>query len=763
MSLARWNKAAPPRLFWFLVVLLLLAVPSLSLAQAPAEATAAPAAGAAPAAPAAKAAAAPAHASAPPPDSWAGQLEMLSRWVDQRRGPGQCEDRCYALDRLRITGAVGEGPLQFELSGGVLADGPVAVPLFGPPAHVRIEAILDDGRPASRREAAPISFENDHYYLWTAARRFVLRGTLSLDGDLTLLVAGPLNTFEADVTGGSVAEGAQLSGLSGATLHFSRDGGAAAQSAGPTVFQLSRAVRVGREIGFEYRLVLRSGTDLGVVRLPLAFGEKVLDVSGASGFRVEGEELVLPTSGRTAEVTISGTLPKVGVFSPDPRSAYEWWLFESDAEHRLTVKGDARQVDAAESPIPRTQATSRLLLVQRGQRVEVAVEPLAGVEVLAAVVRKHHRALILTERGDLVADDELTYENNGIDYLPYAPGGRPIFLATDGKAQRIMHQGAAAEEVLVPLQTGSHRIQVQSLGQAAVRPLGGTLELPMPRYSLTASEVALMVGLPERVVPLALLGGDRPVWFADTGDAVAVAIGFVAAWIAVRPGGAPGRARLRALRALGGLIMAGLWFVAPATFVAILVGIATAGAAWLVGRLFRGTSRAVAMVVLLGVGGLALLVGLFAVSAGRYQSERWNSYESAMAPAAAPRAVKGEEPSKGGGSLAPGGAVLEGVTPVALSLPDYERAVKASRELVTRDRAFRPVLVYTTSSALVPLALLWLAGATVLLAAHRAPLTELYQRAAARLSRRPEDEGQDTDRPGGGRPQGGPRPAAPLG
>ncbi|WP_437660525.1 hypothetical protein [Sorangium sp. So ce1182] len=765
MSLARWNKAVPSRLFGLLMLLLLLAVPSLAPGQPAAEPTGAPAAGATPATPAAKqGAAAPARGAALPPDSWAGQLEMLSRWVEERGAAGECAERCYALDRLRITGAVGEGPLQFELSGGVLADGPVAVPLFGPPEHVRIEAVLDDGRPASRREAAPISFEEGHYYLWTAARRFVLRGTLSLEGDLTLLVAGPLNSFEADVTGGTVAEGARLSGLSEATLHFSPDGGAAAESAGPTVFQLSRAVRVGREIGFEYRLVMRSGSDLGVVRLPLAFGEKVLDVAGASGFRIEGSELVLPTSGRSAEMKITGTLPKVGAFSPDPRSAYEWWLFESDAEHRLTVKGDARQVDAAESPIPRTQATSRLLLVQRGQRVEVNVEPLAGVEVLAAVVREHRRTLVLTERGDLVADDSLSYENNGIDYLTYAPGGRPIYLATDAKAQRIMHQGAAAEEVLVPLQTGSHTIQVQSLAQASVRPLGGSMELPMPSYPLTASQLRLTVGLPERVLPLALLGGDRPVWFADTGDAVAVVIGFVAAWIAVRPGAATSRGRRRALRALGGLVMAGLWFVAPATFVALLVGIATAAAAWLVGRLFRGTSRAVAMVVLLGAGGLALLIGLFAVSAGRYQAGRWRSaYETAENAASAPssaRRAKDDDQVKGGGSLAPGGAVLEGVTPVALGLPSYARNLHVSRELVTRDRAFRPVLVYTTSAALVPLALLWLAGVAVLLNAHRAALMELYRRAATRLARRPED-GHDVDRRGGGgRSHGSGRPAA---
>ena len=55
----------------------------------------------------------------------------------------------------------------------------------------------------------------------------------------------------------------------------------------------------------------------------------------------------------------------------------------------MTVTGDARQLDSAESPIARTQATSRLFLVQKGQHIEVTVQPLVSVEVLAAVVRNH--------------------------------------------------------------------------------------------------------------------------------------------------------------------------------------------------------------------------------------------------------------------------------------------------------------------------------------------------------------------------------------
>lgn len=755
MSLPRFNGAAVRRLVHLAFVLLVLIAPAQARSQPEGSGPATPAAPAAAPAPAASAprpAAGDSAGAAFPPASWAAQIETLARWVDQRSGEDRCTERCYILDRLRITGVVGEGPLGFELSGAVLADGPVAVPLFGPPAHVRIEATLAASGAAAPGahvargvEQAPIGFEDDHYFLWTAARRFTLRGTLSLEGDLALTIPGPLNTLEANVTGGTVVEGARLSGLTGATIHFSRDGGAG-QSAGPTVFQLSRAVRVGREIGFEYRLVIRSGTELGVVRLPLAFEEKVLDVAGATGWRVEGSDLVLSTAGRSADMKVTGTLAKVGTFSPDPRSAYEWWLLESDPEHRVMVKGDARQVDSAESPIARTQATSRLLLVQKGQQIEVTLQPLSSVEVLAAVVREHRRTLVLTERGDLVADDALTYENNGIDYLLYTPGGRPIYLATDAKPERIMHQDKAVEEVLVPLQTGSHSVRLQSLAQAGVHALGGSVELPMPSYPLTASQVGLTVGLPERVVPLALLGGDRPAWFADGNDVFAVVLGFAVGALAVRRSVARSRGRLRALRVLGGLTLAGLWFLSPPVFVTVLVALATAGAAWLVTRLFHGARRAAALVALLAVAGCVGLVLLAMVSITRSPSRSQRVYAPSSdlaAPSSVTRGGGDKDAEKTGNYLAQvaTGGVLEGVTPVALSMPSYARSLYVSRELVTRERAFRPVLVYATEWALGPLALLWLMAVAVVLAEHRAQLTAVYRRAAEWLMRKPDEQG----------------------
>src|SRR5262249_7391332 len=160
-----------------------------------------------------------------------------------------------------------------ELEGSVLADGAIAVPLFGPPDKVRLDAVTEDGKPAA------IGFEGDHYYVHTASKRFVLRGTLAFQDDLALTIAGPLNLLEADWKHGRVGEGARLSGLSASTIHLEVDAGTPAPATAPTVFQLARAVRVGRDIAFEYRLTMRSGIDLGVVRLPLKYGERVLDVA----------------------------------------------------------------------------------------------------------------------------------------------------------------------------------------------------------------------------------------------------------------------------------------------------------------------------------------------------------------------------------------------------------------------------------------------------------------------------------------------------
>jgi len=666
----------------------------------------------------------------PPDDSWAAQLEHLVRWAHQKKTANDCQKNCFVLQRLRLTGDLAAGPISFELEGGVLAEGAYPVPLFGPASRVMLGDVKENGKPAS------IGFENDAYFLHTASRHFVLRGTFELRGDQALAIPGPLNALQSDVTGARVVEGSRLSGLAATTIHFDKSSGETPDLE-PTVFQLSRAIRVGREVQFTYALTIRSGTELGVVKLPLRFGERVLEVTGATGWRIEGEELLIPTSGRSVELKITGNLPKVGTHSPDARSGYEWWLFESDPEHRLSVSGDGKQVDAAQSPIPRTQPSARLYLLPRGAKIEVSVQTLASTEVLAAIVRQQSRTAVLTRKGDLVFDDAVSYENNGIDYLLYSPGGRPIYLATDGTAERIMHREDKPSEVMVPLRTGSHSARVQSLASFPVSAFGGRVAIPMPSHPLTASRASVTVGLPPGYVAVAAVGGDELRLLLGWGDAVAVVLAFAAAWLAFRT----------TRRRIGGaVVLLGIWFASPPVFAIALCFLGFGGLIWLLSRLLSGAKlvSAVAAIVLVGI--LVTLVASFSLLVGRsadYASEPPAAAPMRQLPSKSRSSATADatttDDGRTGNWMAQNaeGGVLEGVAPVALPLPSYASSVHLNRELVTKDRPFNPVVYYVTEWVLAPLGVLWLVVFGWLVAEHRESLRTAREWLRRKLAKRP--------------------------
>jgi hypothetical protein len=668
------------------------------------------------------------------------ELDALGDWMAAHKHEA-CTTHCYVLSRLRVTGSV-EAGLAFTLEGSVLAEGPVAIPLFGAPEHVRIEEAKVDGKPAA------IGFEGDHYFLHTAQKSFTLEGKLRLDATRTLVVAGAVNSFEADLAKGSVQEGARLSGLVGTTLHFD---GASATEPGKTeepapapVFQLSRAIRVGREVTFQYALSLRSTSELGVVKVPLAYGERVLEVAGASSWKVEGNDLVLALAGRAATLSIQGSLGEAPIgkpwsFAPDARSTFEWWLVESDPEHKLVVDGTARPMDVTESPMAVTQPNARAFVVTRGQTLTVDVRQLAQAESLAAVVREHRRQLVLTARGDLVADDELSYENNGVDDLRFAPSGRPIFLALDGVATKVL-AAPDGPGVLIPLYKGVHAARVQSVGAAGVGRFGGVLALPTPSQPLTASRVELAVGVPREVHPIALLGGDRPVWFLEAKDAIAAAVAVAVSCLALA-----GWRR----RVLGAIALGGLWLASEEAFVGALVVAALGVLGVRLARSLSGKKPSLRPLALAGalLALTAIFVGVVGTKSDRQaptsvsdsrrgedgkmgnaalaekDKSKLDEAERLRAPAASasaapnanaleqnlPAGAKGEA-----GDVLAGAGVKHGVAPVALPMPRADRWVSTSRELVTADRPFEAKLIYVTDAIVWPLFGAWLASIAAL-------------------------------------------------
>jgi hypothetical protein len=651
----------------------------------------------------------------------AGPLEDLAN-ANAKEPPPPCTEDCWQLSHLTIHGAV-NGPLTFELKGSVRSVEDQKIPLFGPPSQLRLDDLsMDGGRPT-------ITFDNDRYYLLTHAKSFTLRGRMTLGSDQMISIVGPLLALDAPLTKGRLVEGDKLSGLSSTVLHFdpmTEDSAAQASKPRlPPVFRLSRSVRFGTETSFVYRLVASYTSDLGTMKLPLAFGEKVQDVQGSTGWTVEGKELSLPTTGKEAEITISGSLPPSPVAGPpltfknDERSAYEWWMIEADPEHRVSVGGEGKLVETTQSPIPPTMPGSRVYLVQRNQQIEVDAKSLVRGDVLAAVARTNRRFVAITGTGEMISDDSIVFDNNGLEHLMVAPAGKAMYLSTDGAAQRILHTEAGAAEVLVPIRPGSHTLRVQSLDDVKLWSLAGAVKVPGSSYPIATSSMEVTVGLPENIHPLAVLGGDRARWAFSRGDLLALALGIGVACFGFRT---------RKTRALGALVTAGLWFVSREGFVVASGGLFVVGAIFLASRFIRGTKLFVASGAIVVV---ALFTGRSALTdAVSFEPDRemFADHPSLPTPEISHAAIAAD------GSL----DTKAGITPVSLSMPTSERYVQSSRQLVTKERPFAMRIVYITQNLATGLQLGWLFLFGLLGWLHRDRLAGLRARIIERLTRRPD-------------------------
>ncbi|MBX3226692.1 MAG: hypothetical protein KIT84_39275 [Labilithrix sp.] len=630
--------------------------------------------------------------------------------------PEPCMEDCFLLASLGLRGSVSE-QMSFELKGTIRdkQGEAIKVPLFGPPDQVRLDDVTVNGAPAQ------VSFDGERYYVYTSARAFTVRGKLKVGSDQLLSVAGPVVAVDAKLSSGRLVEGDSLSGVSGAVLHFDPMTDGESKPKAPPVFRLARALRFGRETSFVYRVTAQEDGDIGSLRLPLRYGEKVGDVQGSSGWTVEGTELVLPVAGKEAEITIAGTMPGVvggaKTFQPDGRSAYEWWLVEADPDHRFDAAGEPKMVETSQSPIPPQFPGARVFLVQKGQSLEVDARSLVRGDVLAAVARKHRRFVAITGRGELISDETIEYDNNGLDHLMVTPAGKAMYLSTDHVAQRILHTEAGARAMLVPVRSGGHELRVQSLDEASLWPIAGAVKIPSTRFPLTTGQSEMTIGLPEHVRPLAVFGGDRTRWGFARGDLVAIAVGVALACFGFRT---------RKTRAIASLCTAGLWFVSKEAFVVATAALFFAGAVFLASRFLRSTWLMVAS-GLFAV--LALLGGRFALESDATSDPQ---YEMLVGRSDLPRPE-----TAGARDVIAHGDPRADITPVSISFPTSERYVFASRQLVSNERPFEPRVVYVTTSFVGFLHAAWLVLVGLLVWAHKDRLAALKAKIAERLTRRP--------------------------
>jgi hypothetical protein len=274
--------------------------------------------------------------------------------------------------------------------------------------------------------------------------------------------------------------------------------------------------------------------------------------------------------------------------------------------------------------------------------------------------------------------------------------------------------------------------------------------VPGPRVPLATGSEMLTFGLPASVHPIVVTGGDQTQWPVSTNDGIALALAGLASMLALR-----GWKK----RSLGTATMLGLWFVAKPAF-AVVLGVGVIALVFpLFARLGKTTRRVtlalgVLGAVVVGVPTLVMssksrsldeastLVGPNEVGIIDVREKSANDRKSDLQRVAVNLPAQGAQAQAMGGNmnfaaqLAHCGLV-DGFRPVALTLPSYDHAAYASRQLVTPARTFTPVVYYITDSGIAMLALAWLSCAAALAWSQRDKLRALRDRIRALLAPKP--------------------------
>lgn len=654
------------------------------------------------------------------PNSLAWQMEEFTKWVMKTRNliPDSTVDEppFYVIDSLELSGSVGKNRFTFTLKGSVISDKPVLIPLLGPPDRVMLTNITVNQQPGL------VGFEGkDYYYLKTKKQDFIIKGNVSFLSQFSFQVPGPVNLFTSDIIDGRVVEGKRLPGLKNTVLHLeSGKRNETAETLNSPLFQVSRAIRIQKEITFEYQVKVRSGSEISKVEMPMKYSEIVLDVPGVKGWKMEKRTLLVPASGRNVQFTVTGRLPKIGVFKTDNRSNYEWWLIESDAEHRLTVNTNGKPVDSSRSPVKKMLSSPRLFLLSKGQGISIKVHPLTTLEALAVVINSQFRKIIWTKNGELVAEDRVSYQNNGIDYIPFNCSGKPIYLEMDEEPKAILSENPEQEgQLLIPLKEGEHSFCVQSTLKIKPSFFGGILQVPTATHNLMVSRSSVRIGLPAGIIPVWFFGGEQVGGTIDWKDLLITGITLLLVWLFFRD---------FKVRIAGFIALFGLYLLFPRLYLLLVISVALVFVFILIKRKLKSWEKLIAF----GILNLAALVLLFHAS-GFFDIVKWNLNMQLMSTAGSGGigAVAGDyltnedkfEGIYGGGSHVLFGErtirsarrsdtmaenVLRGVIPVPLSLPGFRTTRTVTRESVTKDQPLIPRLFYVTWITLLPLILLWL-------------------------------------------------------
>ncbi|MFC1455099.1 hypothetical protein ACFLQI_03370, partial [Candidatus Undinarchaeota archaeon] len=246
------------------------------------------------------------------------------------------------------------------------------------------------------------------------------------------------------------------------------------------------------------------GGDLGRQTIPLKNGESVSAVTGVLDWTATGSNLNVDLQGDRSTVVVRGVFSGTTLKVPMASGSHKV-LIESDPEQKLTVSGNAKEIDLSEIRIPPTYPTALAFLASASDTFQISIQELGVFPSLVASVERAQNRIAVTSKGSIVGEMNYQYANTGLDYLQVDVPGTPLYASTEESAIKL-----TKEDTLLlafpKTQRGNFDV-VYFDTRHQIFPID-LISVPIAHTDLPISTARTQVYLPKNVFVLETFGAD---------------------------------------------------------------------------------------------------------------------------------------------------------------------------------------------------------------------------------------------------------------
>lgn len=585
----------------------------------------------------------------------------------------ETEKDFYSLETVKLTGDMDTNLLKIAGNGNIISGTDVKVYLFGPSQDFVITGAVVNGISAS------VSFDSSGYFLVIKdLGQFSFTADMQLRkvGQLQLFVPGPINELAFSLEHGYSVSGDEY-GVSQRQVTIQRSEKAAMLVDSSFRYSFAETDTFYYSIGFK-----SFGSALGQYTVGLPNGEKVQSVSGALRWQQVGSSLVLELGGSQATVTATGIFSSTALSMPVKEGTIHV-LIESDAEKKLSVSTDAKEIDISESPVSPIYSNSRSFIAEPYSTFQISIKDLQILPSLAASVSSATNSIAITDKGSVLGELQYSYANTGVDYIEIDAPGTPLYASTQSGPVKLTKD---SKFMLAFPKTSYGSLDFLYFTTIEMPLLAGIIDVPLASTTLPITQQSTSIYLTDDYYALEIIGAD--------GGSELPSFPVMLVFIIIVGGLAFMFRKDIWFAILYTASAAGLWLfswqlclIALAVTLFVVIKNAAAGKPW-----WKWILIGAGALILLSVV-VTLILTLFTARVGSMSK----SYEVNAMDSDGMAAPQRSLEKIGTGSGAVSVPVRTGVLPVKLVLPHLSRQITVRHDLVTIENPVRLRLVLVSS------------------------------------------------------------------